>query len=159
MTFLDHFNNKWHFLMIKKFVYNFLYLLTLCSSLLNSMRIFALKKFFLTSSKYFTETNSRKHFFELATNLIYINMKYLNDVRHSQFSQKISWAFLTSWPPKMKHYQNEETRNWNFKNLYLNVFLTKFLMEILPLMIIWRISTVKTLKVFDFIIFYEGFHF
>ena len=41
------------------------------------------------------------------------------------FLKKFHEPFKTSWPPKMKHYQNEETRNRNFKNLCLNIFLTK----------------------------------
>ena len=52
-----------------------------------SMRIFALKKIFLTSSKHFTGTNLKKHFIELGTLLIYMNMKCLDDVRHSQYFQ------------------------------------------------------------------------
>ena len=100
MRLLDHFDKKWHFLMIKNLMFNFLYMLTLCSCLLNYMRIFALKIFFLTSSKYFTETNFRKHFFKLATKLIYINMKYLDDLRHNRFSKKISWAFYDIMAPK-----------------------------------------------------------
>ena len=64
------------------------------------LRIFALKNKFLTSSKYFTETNFRKHFFELATKRIYNNMKYLDDLRHNQFSKRISWAFYDIMAPK-----------------------------------------------------------
>ena len=64
------------------------------------MRIFELKKIFLTSSKHFTGTNLKKHFIELATLLIYMNMKCLDDVRHSQYFQFVSCSFITSWPPK-----------------------------------------------------------
>ena len=70
------------------------------------MRIFELKKIFLTSSKHFTETNFRKHFFELATNHIYINMKYLDDVRHSQYFQFVSCSFMASWPPKYFNFKS-----------------------------------------------------
>ena len=65
-----------------------------------SMRIFELKKIFLTSSKHFTRTNLKKHIIELATLLIYMNMKCLDDVRHSQYFQFVSCSFITSWPPK-----------------------------------------------------------
>ena len=41
----------------------FFYLLTFCSCLLASIRIFALKKNFLTSSKHFTGTNLKKTLF------------------------------------------------------------------------------------------------
>ena len=34
----------------------------------------------------------------------------------------------------LKYFQNEETRTRNFENLYLNMFLTKLLMEIFQLM-------------------------
>ena len=64
------------------------------------VRIFALKKNFLTSSKHFIETNLRKHVFELATNHIYINMKCLDDVRHSQYFKFVSWAFHGVMAPK-----------------------------------------------------------
>ena len=64
------------------------------------LRIFALKNKFLTSSKHFSETNFRKHFFELATNHIYINMKCLDDVRCSHYSKFFSWAFQSIMAPK-----------------------------------------------------------
>ena len=41
----------------------FFYLVTICSCLLTSMRIFELKKNFLTSSKHFTGTNLKKALF------------------------------------------------------------------------------------------------
>ena len=69
-------NNKKH----PKDCFHFAYTLQLFAY---SMRIFELKKKFLTSSKHFTGTNLKKHFIQLATNLIYMNMKCLDDVRHS----------------------------------------------------------------------------
>ena len=71
----------------------------------------------------------------------------------------LSWHHGSQKNLSLKHFQNEETRNRNFENLYLNVFLTKLLMKIFQLMIIWRISTIKALKVFEFVPFVEEFHF
>ena len=45
------------------------------------------------------------------------------------------------------------------KNLYLNMFLTKLLTEILQFTIKWQKKTIKTLKVFNFITFTDEFHF
>ena len=61
-----------------------------------SMRIFALKKIFLTSSKHFNETNLKKYFLKLATNHMYINMKCLDDLRHSEFFKFVSCSFMAS---------------------------------------------------------------
>ena len=93
MTSLDHIDKKWQFMNDRFLRVDSFFNLHFCSYLSTSIRIFALKKIFLTSSKHFIETNFKKHFFKLATNLIYTNMKYLDELRHSQFSKKISWAF------------------------------------------------------------------
>ena len=52
----------------------------------------------------------------------------------------LSWHHGSQRNLSLKYFQNEETRTRNFENLYLNMFLTKLLMEIFKFMIIRSIS-------------------
>ena len=135
------------------------YLLTLCNCLLILWEFLSWKKNFWhhpNISPGLTWKNTLMNWQHILFIWIW-NVWMMSDTVN--FLKKIHEPFMASWPPKSEHYQNEETRNWNFKNLYLNVFLTKLLMEFLQFMIIRRISTTSTLKIFYFITFRKKFYF
>ena len=135
------------------------YLLTLCNCLLIQWEFLLWKFFFWHHPNISLRPTSENTFLNWLQNLFTStwNIWMISDT--IDFLKKFHEPFMISWPPKMEHYQNQETRNWNFKNFYLNVFLTKLLMEFFQFMMIRRISTTLTLKIFDFIAFHKKFYF
>ena len=100
----NHFNylyDKWKDLVNFLFVY-------LCSCLLTSIRIFTLKKFFLTSSKYFIRTYLKKHIFQLSVNNICITLEYLDDLTQKLIFPICFLLLLASWLPKIFHLVNSQ---------------------------------------------------
>ena len=73
-NYFDNLNDK-----LKHLV--FFYLVTFCSCLLTSMRIFASKKKFLTWSKYFSQTNLKRRIFQFSIDYICLMLEYFDHLR------------------------------------------------------------------------------
>ena len=84
----------------------FFYLVTICSCLLTSMRIFALKKIFLTWSIDFIETNAKKCSLKSLSICSCIMSESMDHVRHYQYFQFVSWAFFNIMAPIKKSWPN-----------------------------------------------------
>ena len=128
MTLLDHFDNKWHFLMINIFMLN-LFKFTFLQLFGYFYQNFCFEKLLSDMVPTFQRDHVGKMYFDIVFNKCLHHIEMLGPCQTIWIFQicflGLSWHHGPQKKLCLGHCQNQETRNRNCENLNINIFLTK----------------------------------
>ena len=135
------------------------YLLTLCNCLLIQWEFLSWKIFFWHGPSISVRPTQKNALWNCLQFILTSSWNPWTISDTVKYSKKFHEPFMASWPPKLKHFQNEETRNghfWNPEKVTKFKFFKTMIMLIRLIIINWRIFIKSLVRN---TLFHKRFHF